>query len=62
MVKVWVKKILENGCNELIKHIEVSKITGVVHIDNISSLKTFKSLGFNQISEIDSFITFEKKI
>lgn len=55
------KKILENGCNELIKHIEVSKITGVVHIDNISSLKTFKSLGFNQISEIDSFITFEKK-
>ena len=56
------KEILENGCNELLKDNEVSKIIGVVHIDNVPSLRSFKSLGFNQISQIDSYITFEKKI
>jgi RimJ/RimL family protein N-acetyltransferase len=55
------KEILTNGCNELLKENEISKIIGVVHVENLPSLKTFISLGFSQISQINSYITFEKK-
>jgi RimJ/RimL family protein N-acetyltransferase len=56
------KQVLENGCKELLKEKEISKIIGMVHIENLPSLNTFKSLGFIQKSQTDSYITFEKKI
>lgn len=59
--KGFGKKILEIGCNELLCTNEISKITGVVHIDNIPSLRTFNSLGFTNVGEVNSFISFEKK-
>jgi RimJ/RimL family protein N-acetyltransferase len=59
--KGYGKKILEKGCEELLNIRQLTKIEGVVSIENIPSLKTFKSLGFNQVAEIDSYITFEKK-
>lgn len=59
--KGYGKEIVEKGCDELLKIKNLTKIVGVVYIKNIPSLKTFKSLGFNQISEIDSYITFDKK-
>jgi RimJ/RimL family protein N-acetyltransferase len=59
--KGYGKKILEKGCEELLKTRHITKIEGVVSVENIASLKTFKSLGFNQVSEVDSYITFDKK-
>lgn len=59
--KGFGKKILEIGCKELLCTKEISKIIGVVHIDNIPSLRTFKSLGFTNVGELNSFISFEKK-
>jgi RimJ/RimL family protein N-acetyltransferase len=58
--KGYGKKILQKGCDELLKFKKLTKIVGVVNIENLPSLKTFKSLGFNQVSEIDSYITFDK--
>lgn len=60
--KGYGKRILKKGCEEVQKLKELSKIIGVVSIDNIPSFKTFKSLGFEQVSERDSYITFENKI
>lgn len=60
--KGYGKKILEKGCEELLKTRQIAKIKGVVSVENIPSLKTFNSLGFSQVSEMDSYITFEKKI
>ncbi len=60
--KGYGKKILEKGCEELLKTRQIAKIEGVVSVENIPSLKTFKSLGFNQVSEMDSYITFDKRI
>lgn len=59
--KGFGKKILEKGCEELLKIRPLIKIEGVVNVENIPSLKIFKSLGFKQVSEIDSYITFKKK-
>lgn len=59
--KGFGKSILEMGCTELVKLKEISKIIGVVHTDNIPSLKTFKTLEFQQKSEIDNYVTFEKQ-
>lgn len=59
--KGFGKSILEMGCIELVKLKEISKIIGVVHTDNIPSLKTFKTLEFHQKSEIDNYATFEKQ-
>jgi RimJ/RimL family protein N-acetyltransferase len=56
------KKILQMGCGEILKFKDVAAIRGVVNLENIPSLKTFRSLGFNRIAEIDSYITFEKKV
>lgn len=60
--KGYGKKILEKGCEGLLKTRQAAKIKGVVSVENIPSLKTFEALGFNQVSEIDSYITFDKKI
>lgn len=60
--KGYGKEILEKGCDELLKLKNLAKIIGVVNTENIPSLKTFKSIGFNKVSEIDSYITFDKKI
>lgn len=60
--KGYGKEILEKSCDKLLKIKNVLKIVGVVNFENIPSVKTFKSLGFNQVSELDSYITFEKKI
>jgi RimJ/RimL family protein N-acetyltransferase len=60
--KGYGEKILEKGCEELLNIRQLTKIEGVVSIENIPSLKTFKFFGFNQVAEIDSYITFEKKI
>ncbi|MEZ7500363.1 GNAT family N-acetyltransferase [Flavobacterium sp. Arc3] len=59
--KGYGKGILEKGIEEVLKLKELSKIIGVVNIENIPSLKTFKSLEFQQVSEIDTYITYEKK-
>lgn len=58
--KGYGKAILKKGCEEVLKLKELSKIIGVVSNENIPSLKTFKSLGFEQVSEKDTYITFEK--
>lgn len=58
--KGYGKAILEKGCEEVLKLKKLSKISGVVSIENIPSLKTFKSLGFEQLNEKDIYITFEK--
>jgi RimJ/RimL family protein N-acetyltransferase len=60
--KGYGKEILEIGCEKLLKFKELTKIVGVVNVENLPSLKTFKALGFNQVSEVDSYITFDKKI
>jgi len=60
--KGYGKKILEKGCKELLKLKQISKIIGVVNIENIPSFKIFKSLGFERESEIDYYITFHKEI
>jgi RimJ/RimL family protein N-acetyltransferase len=60
--KGYGKEILEKGCERLLNLRQITKIEGVVSVENIPSLKIFKSLGFNQVSEIDSYITFEKNI
>lgn len=60
--KGYGKEIVEKGCGELLKLKKLKKIVGVVKIENIPSIKTFKSLGFNQVSEIDSYTTFNKII
>jgi RimJ/RimL family protein N-acetyltransferase len=60
--KGYGKAILKKGCEEVQKLKELLKIIGVVSIENIPSLKTFKSLGFEQVAEKDSYITFDKKI
>jgi len=60
--KGYGKEILKKGCEKVLKSKQLSKIIGVVSIENMPSLKTFKSLGFEQISEIETYITFEKKI
>jgi RimJ/RimL family protein N-acetyltransferase len=54
------KLILNNGCKELLKREDIVKIVGLVNIDNIPSIKTFKSLGFINMGETNSFISFEK--
>ncbi|AWG23039.1 hypothetical protein FFWV33_16660 [Flavobacterium faecale] len=59
--KGYGKIILEKGIEEVLKLKELYKIIGVVSIENIPSLKTFKSLEFQQVSEIDAYITYEKK-
>jgi len=56
------KKILQMGCEEVAKLKEIAIIRGVVNLENIPSLKTFISLGFKKGEEIDSYVTFDKKI
>jgi RimJ/RimL family protein N-acetyltransferase len=54
------KEILKKGSEKVFNLKKLSRIIGVVDIDNIPSLNTFKSLGFEQVSKIDTYITFEK--
>lgn len=60
--KGYGKELLIKGCEHILKSELLTRIVAVVSVHNIASLKIFKSLGFNQASEIDSFITFDKKI
>jgi RimJ/RimL family protein N-acetyltransferase len=60
--KGYGKEILEKGCGEVLKLRQLINIVGVVSVENIASLKTFKSLAFTQVSEINSYVTFDKKI
>ncbi|TDG37698.1 N-acetyltransferase [Pedobacter changchengzhani] len=60
--KGYGKEILVKGYIELLKLKYISKIIGVVSINNIPSLKTFKSLDFNQVNETEGYVTFEKII
>lgn len=58
--KGYGKKMLEKGCEEVLKLKEIVNIIGVVDVENIASLKTFKSLGFSLVSENYPYVTFEK--
>ena len=56
------KQLLEIGCDEVVKLKKINNIIGKVNIENTPSLNIFKNLGFSKKSELDSYITFIKKI
>lgn len=56
------KQILEKGCDLVQKNVNLKKIVGVVHESNLPSLKTFRSLNFNEYRDSESYITFFKNI
>ena len=60
--KGFGKQLLEIGCDKLTELKKVNKIIGKVNIKNTPSLKIFKNLGFSKKSELNSYITFIKKI
>lgn len=60
--KGYGKKLLEKGCKELLKLRQLKRIEGLVNVENLPSIKTFLSSGFNQVNQIGAYLTFEKKI
>jgi RimJ/RimL family protein N-acetyltransferase len=59
--KGYGKEILNIACKQVLNLKYLNYMRGIVDVKNIPSIVTFEKLGFNELSNTGSLITFEKK-